>query len=175
MQKIEITAVPLTRDAFNTFGDVVQTEGAEHFGTNAGYAERFHDLARIECSAEGGRPLLSIFRARPFPLPLRVVLPERHPISSQAFIPMGQAPFLIVVADRSREPKLADLRAFITNGRQGINYRPGTWHHPLIAFEAADFLVVDRKGPGEGHDQDYDEIGLTGCEIIVHVDEQVAH
>jgi len=118
MQKIEITAVPLTRDAFNAFGDVVETEGAQHFETNAGYAERFHDLARIECSAEGGRPLLSIFRAKPFPLPLRVVLLERHPISSQAFIPMGQAPFLIVVADRSREPQPADLRAFIANGRQ---------------------------------------------------------
>src|ERR1700741_3097623 len=122
MQKIEITAVPLTRDAFNTFGDVVQTEGAEHFGTNAGYAERFHDLARIECSAEGGKPLLSIFRAKPFPLPLAVKLMERHPISSQAFVPMGNARFLVVVAERSKRPKPSDLRAFVTNGRQGINF-----------------------------------------------------
>src|ERR1700741_2456963 len=104
MQKIEITAVPLTRDAFNTFGDVVETDGAEHFETNAGYAERFHDLARIECSAEGGRPLLSIFRARPFPLPRRIELMERHPISSQAFVPAGKAAFIVVVAERSTKP-----------------------------------------------------------------------
>src|SRR4029077_5302713 len=167
MQKIEITAVPLTRDAFNTFGDVVETEGAEHYSTNAGYAERFHDLARIECSAEGGKPLLSIFRAKPFPLPLTVKLMERHPISSQAFIPMGNARFLIVVAERSRKPEPSDLRAFVTNGRQGINFRPGTWHHPLVSFAPADFLVVDRKGPGQGHDQDYGEVLFDGGDIIV--------
>src|SRR4029077_6610487 len=148
MQKIEITAVPLTRDAFSAFGDVVETEGAEHFETNAGYAERFHGLAQIDCSAEGGRPLLSIFRVKPFPLPLRVELMERHPISSQAFVPMGKTAFLIVVAEQSKKPDPADLCAFVTNGRQGVNYWRGTWHHPLIGFSVADFLVIDRKGPG---------------------------
>jgi len=167
MQKFQLAATPLTRDAFRPYGDVVETEGAEHFQTNAGYAERFHDLARIDCSAEGGRPLLSIFRAKPFPLPLRVELLERHPISSQAFVPMGRAAFLIVVAERSTKPEPADLRVFVANGRQGINYRPGTWHHPLIAFTAADFLVVDRNGPGEGHNQDYDEVRFAGYEIVV--------
>jgi ureidoglycolate lyase len=167
MRKFQIRVAPLTRDSFRPFGDVVETEGAQHFETNAGYAERFHDLAPIECSAQGGRPLLSIFRAKPFPLPLRVELMERHPISSQAFVPMGTAAFLVVVAERTKKPEPADLRAFITNKRQGVNYRPGTWHHPLIAFSAADFLVIDRKGPGKGHDQDYDEVHFKDCEIVV--------
>jgi len=146
---------------------VVEVEGSEHFETNAGYAERFHDLARIECSSQGGRPLLSIFRAKPFLMPLRVQLMERHPISSQAFVTMGNVAFLVVVAERSRAPEPADLHAFITNGRQGVNYRPGTWHHPLIAFGAADFLVIDRQGPGQGHDQDYDEVQFKDWEIVV--------
>jgi ureidoglycolate lyase len=167
MQKLYVPITSLTRESFHPFGDVIETEGAEHFETNAGYAERFHDLARIECTADGGRPLLSIFRAKPFPLPLRIELMERHPISSQAFVPMDKAVFLVVVGERSTKPEPADLRAFVTNGRQGINYRPGTWHHPLTTFTAADFLVVDRKGPGEGHDQDYDEIRFANWEILV--------
>jgi len=167
MQKLYVPITSLTRESFHPFGDVIETEGAEHFETNAGYAERFHDLARIECAADGGRPLLSIFRAKPFPLPLRVELMERHPISSQAFVPMGKAVFLVVVGERSTKPEPGDLRAFVTNGRQGINYRPGTWHHPLTTFTTADFLVVDRKGPGEGHDQDYDEIRFADWEILV--------
>ncbi len=167
MDKIRIPVQSLSREAFQEFGDVVETEGAEHYSTNAGYAERFHDLARIECSAEGGKPLLSIFRAKPFPLPLAVKLMERHPISSQAFVPMGNARFLVVVAERSKRPEPSDLRAFVTNGRQGINFRPGTWHHPLVSFAPADFLVVDRKGPGKGHDQDYDEVRFADRDIVV--------
>ncbi len=169
MRKFQISVALLTQDSFRSFGDVVETAGAEHFETNAGYAERFHDLARIECSAQGGRPLLNIFRAKPFPLPLRVEVMERHPISSQAFVPMGNTAFLIVVAERSKKPEPADLHAFVTNKRQGVNYWPGTWHHPLISFSAADFLVIDRKGPGKGHDQDYEEVQFKDCEIVVDV------
>lgn len=167
MGPIRIPTAPLTRAAFAPFGDVVETEGAEHFRYNDGYAVRFHDLARIECAAEGGRPLLSIFRAKPFPLPLRIALMERHPISSQAFVPMGEARFLVVVAEKSTAPDPADLRAFVTDGKQGVNYRPGTWHHPLIALKEGDFLVVDRSGPGEGFTQDYDEVRFDGAEITV--------
>ena len=49
------------------------------------------------------------------------------------------------VAEESVEP--SDLQAFVTNGRQGVNYRRGTWHMPLIALEAGqEFLVIDRAG-----------------------------
>ena len=102
MDKLRVPVLPLTRAGFGAYGDVVETEGAEHFEYNDGYAERFHDLARIECAAEGGRPLLSIFRAKPVPMPLHIALMERHPISSQAFVPMGEAAFLVVVAERSK-------------------------------------------------------------------------
>jgi ureidoglycolate lyase len=169
MVQLRVPTAPLTRASFAPFGDVVGAEGAENFRYNDGYAVRFHDLARIECAAEGGRPLLSIFRAKPFPMPLRVALMERHPISSQAFVPMGEAKFLVLVAEKSTQPAPADLRAFLTDGKQGVNYRPGTWHHPLIALTESDFLVIDRCGPGEGFTQDYDEVRFDGDEVTVAV------
>jgi ureidoglycolate lyase len=169
MQKLRLPIAPLTRQVFRAYGEVIETEGAERFETNAGYAERFHDLARIDCAAAGGRPALGIFRARPFPLPLRVQMMERHPISSQAFVPMGPATCLIIVAEASARPEPTDLKGFLSNGRQGVNYRPGTWHHPLVVLGPADFLVVDRQGPGKGHDQDYEECRFDDCEILADI------
>ena len=167
MERLQLPLAPLTRAAFAPYGDVVETEGAANFRYNDGYAVRFHDLARIECAAEGCRPLLSIFRAKPFPMPLRIALMERHPLSSQAFVPMGVATFLVLVAEKSAKPAPGDLRAFVTDGKQGVNYYPSTWHHPLIALKEGDFLVIDRSGPGPGFTQDYDEVRFDGHEVMV--------
>lgn len=139
----------LARETFAAFGDVIETEGASAFPINGGNAQRFHDLARLDTSANAGHPMLSIFRSRPVSLPLVIAQMERHPLGSQAFMPLGDLPFLIVVAeDAGGTP--GELRVFLSNGRQGVNYRRGVWHHPLLALHrVSDFLVVDRGGAGE--------------------------
>ena len=143
---------PLTREAFAPFGDVLETEGAKSFPINGGMVERFHDLARIEVAGEG-RPLLSIFRGQPYPLPLKVRHVERHPLGSQAFFPLGEARYVVIVAPPGDTVTPDALQAFIGNGRQGVNYRAGVWHHVLLVLERqADFLVVDRGGPGNNCD-----------------------
>jgi ureidoglycolate lyase len=99
MQRINLLAEPLTRDAFSLFGDVIEKDGAQYFETNRGTALRYHDLARIDTNAEGGRCVISIFHTvQPVMLPLRLRLMEKHPISSQAFIPLDRTPFFVVVA-----------------------------------------------------------------------------
>jgi ureidoglycolate lyase len=88
---------------------------------------------------------------------VRLTLMERHPLGSQAFMPLSRQPYLVVVAeDEAGRP--GALQAFITRGWQGVNYGKGVWHHPLLALgdvgevghvgEAADFIVVDRGGAG---------------------------
>ena len=53
---------PLTSAAFQPFGDVIEARrNRHHFLINNGFAERFHDLARIDVSALGGQPIISIF------------------------------------------------------------------------------------------------------------------
>jgi len=146
--------VPLTADAFAPFGEVIQCEGARHFPINAGTTERYHDLAKI-APGEGGRAIVSIFRGQPRSFPLTIAMMERHPLGSQAFVPMQKRDYLVVVAHSLADSKEPDsLQAFIARGDQGVNYAPGVWHHPLIAVgEVSDFLVVDRQGEGHNCDE----------------------
>ncbi|MDZ7839346.1 MAG: ureidoglycolate lyase [Gammaproteobacteria bacterium] len=146
----QLRAAPLTRESFAPFGDVIETDGARHYPINRGAVERYHDLAAVDVG-DDGRALVSIFECtRPATLPVPVDLVERHPLGSQAFIPVGEAVMCVVVAPPGDALSPADLRAFVTNGRQGVNYHRGTWHMPLVAFRAGQrFLVVDRGGPGD--------------------------
>lgn len=146
----EIEARPLTRAAFAPFGDVIATEGAHHFPINDGTTERYHDLARVQARGDDARVLVSIFRGQPFAPPVDLGPLERHPLGSQAFVPLNGRPYLVVVAPPGEALEVAALEAFLARGDQGVNYHAGVWHHPLIALEAvSDFLVVDRGGPGD--------------------------
>ena len=147
----EIIVKELTHTHFKPFGDIIEvSDRCESVTINDGYATRYHDLATVDVANDEGRPLINIFRGRPRPLPLTIHMMEQHPLGSQAFIPLHQKPFVIVVAlpGKSVEPK--DLTAFITNGYQGINYARGVWHFPLLVLgnEEQDFLVIDRGGEG---------------------------
>ena len=165
MGMLRLQAELLTREAFAAFGDVIETVGSIHRTINLGHAERYDDLARVDVSEEGGRPLINIFRAHPWPEPIRIHSMERHPLSSQAFIPLMDAPFLVVVAAPTERLRPDDLRAFVTNGRQGVNYHRAVWHHALLALApSCDFLVIDRGGAGVNCDEVYfenDEVVLS--------------
>jgi ureidoglycolate lyase len=143
-----LPAVPLTGEAFAPFGQVIECEGHTDYSINGGTSRRFTDLAQLETDANG-RLALSIFRAQARQAPFVATCIERHPLGSQAFMPLNGQPFLIVVAER---PTPDSLHAFVSNGRQGINFRRGVWHHPLLALAAGDFLIADRLGPGRNCD-----------------------
>ncbi|WP_221796751.1 ureidoglycolate lyase [Oceanobacter mangrovi] len=163
---VSLTPQPLTREAFAPFGDVIETEDRDHFTINDGYAERFHNLAEVDLTEADGKPLLSIFRARPRPRPLLVEMMERHPMSSQAFIPLSDTPFLVLVAPAGEAPSPENLTLFRTNGRQGVNFARGVWHYPLLVEKVdQEFLIVDRGGPEKNCDLHYFADGVRG-EII---------
>lgn len=144
---------PLTREAFAPFGDVIELAGSKNYLINLGSTRRFHDLARVDVNEAGGHTLVNVFRGEPRTLPFEVKMMERHPLGSQAFIPLAARPYLIVVA-AAGELDPDGLRAFVTQGWQGVNYARGVWHHPLLALhEVSDFVVVDRGGPGNNCDE----------------------
>lgn len=140
---------PLTRAAFASFGDVVEMAEAHHYPINQGLTERFHDLARIDTGTEGGETIVSLFRSQPRAFPFAITFVERHPLGSQSFYPLQNRDWLIVVAEAGAPPSAGTLRAFRATGRQGVNYARNTWHFPLLVLDPdSDFLVIDRKGPG---------------------------
>ncbi len=141
-----ITIQPITPAAFAPFGDLLTTDGDPDRIINQGLCGRFHDRARLDFS--DGRAGLSLFRSDPRALPCRLDMVERHPQGSQAFIPMTQHPFLVVVApDETGAP--GRPLAFRTEAGQAINIHRGTWHGVLTPLHAPGlFAVIDRIGPG---------------------------
>lgn len=146
----QIVASPLTRETFAPFGEVIETEGAESFSINEGMCRRFHDLARVEAAGPEARVLVNIFRGRPYDLPLRLAMVERHPLGSQAFFPLAGRPYLVIVCPADAEGAPGVPAAFLASGHQGVNYPRGRWHAVLTPIGAGqDFLVVDRGGAGD--------------------------
>ena len=157
-----LTPTPLTPAAFSPFGDVIEARGTGQ-AINDDTCVRFNDLARVE-TVPPGLAGLSVFRAAPRTLPLRIAMLERHPLGSQAFMPLDGRRFIVVAAKSAaggknekgekggwEEPDLESVCAFRTAPGQGVNFHRGAWHHPLIALGEGvrDFLVADRIGPGE--------------------------
>ncbi len=145
-----LPAAALDAAAFAEFGQVIARHDRSSYAINEGSSQRFSDLAQLEADA-AGRLALSIFSAKARQAPFALGVLECHPLGSQAFMPLNGQSFLIVVAAARPDADRPDhglLRAFLSDGQQGINFRRGIWHHPLIALTDGDFLVADRLGPG---------------------------
>ena len=150
----ELALEPLTEAAFKPFGEVITLPAAvpERRGEpiNQGHTERFADLAHIDVAAGNGHAVVHVYRSQPLSLPLSVGIMERHPLGSQAFVPLHARSFVVIVAPPGDAPERAAIRAFLTNGRQGVNLARGVWHHYQVTLvEPSDYLVIERTGPGE--------------------------
>lgn len=149
---------PLTKSAFAPFGDVIEADPATMRLINGGTTERFHALGRVEALGDGAEVIFNIFRGQPRSFPYKVDMVERHPFGSQSFHPLDGRPYLVVVAEDNGGTPCAP-RVFLARGDQGVNYRAGTWHHPLMSIEkVSNFLVVDRLGPGNNLEEYFYEL-----------------
>ena len=147
--KILIKPIKITKKNFSKFGELINTKKRKPIIINNGYAKRFHDLGKIDTSSKKGNPIISIFSAKKRSFPMKINMMEKHPLGSQAFIPMKETTFLSFVAPPADVPELNKIQSFIIPPKIGINYKAGVWHFPLISTEDTNFLVIDRKGNGE--------------------------
>jgi ureidoglycolate lyase len=120
---------PIDAAAFMPFGQLLPPQAPGH-----GRQELFEELQNERASA---RPRLSMATVEPKALPLTAAKMERHVHSSQVFVPVDSAGYLVVVAPHGADgmPDLGKIRAFRVPGDTGLNYRADTWHHPLSALE----------------------------------------
>ena len=158
---------PLTKASFAPFGTVIEADGATQIDINQGTAIRFDAMAGVDVASGDGMPIISLFRGTRRPDPIKIHLLERHPLGSQAFMPLSQHDWLIVVADGNAAgdaPDFSTLTCFRATGQQGVSYDRGIWHHPLLVLKPVqDFLVIDRQG--EGHN--LDEVWHDGPAAII--------
>ena len=153
----------ISKENFKKFGDMITTAGIKPLEINDGYAKRFDGIANLNTKKGNGESTISIFSALKRSFPMKVDMMEKHPLGSQAFIPMKETVFLAFVAPEGDRPDLSKIESFIVPNGIGVNYNAGVWHFPLIATEDMNFLVVDRLGDGDNlvlHDLNKENITL---------------
>ena len=139
----------INKENFKKFGDMITTDDIKPLEINNGYAKRYDGIANLDAKKDDGESIISIFSALKRSFPMKIDMMEKHPLGSQAFIPMKETTFLAFVAPKGDKPDLNKVEAFIVPKGVGVNYNAGIWHFPLIATENMNFLVVDRKGSGD--------------------------
>ena len=110
---------PLTKASFAPFGTVIETDGATEIGINQGTTIRFDAMAGVDVAAGDGTPIISLFRGTRRPDPIEIHLLERHPLGSQAFMPLSQHDWLVVVAHGNTAgdaPDFSTLACFRASG-----------------------------------------------------------
>jgi len=147
--KIIINPKPISKENFSKYGDVITTKDIKPLEINNGYAKRFDGIANLDTSIDGGETTICIFSALKRSFPMKIDMMEKHPLGSQAFIPMHETTFLVLVAPKGGKPNIDEIESFIVPPHIGVNYNPGIWHFPLISTKDMNFLVVDRKGSGD--------------------------
>ncbi|EFO29671.1 ureidoglycolate hydrolase [Roseibium sp. TrichSKD4] len=144
-----IVTEQLDAEEFAPFGEVLEAVGEPTKIINQGLCDRYHDLATLDFTGAGAKAGISLFNSQKRTFPYRLEMIERHPLGSQAFIPMTAEPFLVIVCP-DEQGKPGRPRAFITKPGQAINFHCGTWHGVLTPLsDPGLFAVIDRIGDGD--------------------------
>ncbi len=111
----------------------------------------------LENARSSAKVDLSMARIAPADTPsFSVKMMERHPYSSQTFLPINVSRYLVIVAPDNaiKVPDLNGVKAFVADGHQGITYRCGVWHHGMTVLDkVADMAVLMWCDGGEGDEE----------------------
>lgn len=149
---IKIAAQVLTAALFSAYGEVVEVSGKKGADMNDGRAQRYLQNIHLQ-GHQTHPPELYLSEVSPSSGPIVMQYLERHPRSTQAFLPMRAQCYLVCVclSDAAGNPRQDTLRAFVATGEQGVNYGLGTWHYPIVAIGApALFSVLMWSEDGKG-------------------------
>lgn len=150
-----LSARPLSPKLYAPYGSVIEASDAKRFvSANMGSAKRYDFLAELENLRPQARANLCVFRCSPHKgKTYEAKILERHAFSTQVFLPLsGAGPLLALVALGGDAPDLSTLAAFLVDGSRGISYRPGVWHHPIVALDTESdlaCLVWEDRTPGD--------------------------
>jgi ureidoglycolate lyase len=164
---MSLLVAKLSSGAFAPFGDVLTADdGLGGTVANQGSAVRRDWITSLVNQRPDARANVALFRSTPRQLPFSIQLLERHPASSQLFAPLRVERFVVVVAPTlaNGQPDVTRIHCFVAGPAQAINYRAGTWHHPLIVLDSvADFLMIAYEAQSAG---DCEEFHLSAPAVL---------
>ncbi|WP_323767068.1 ureidoglycolate lyase [Marinovum sp.] len=156
-----ITAQPAAAAAMAGLAELIACDGAPDKLINQDRCGRFHDLAGLDII--DGKPGISLFKSEVFALPFRLEMMERHPLGSQAFVPMSDEGFLVVLAEDD-DGTPGTPRAFVTAPGQAVNIGRNVWHGVLTPLGGSGlFAVIDRIGDGSNLEEHWFD---TAFEVV---------
>jgi ureidoglycolate lyase len=148
-----IRAEPLTPERFSVFGAVLEAGSQARRLVNQGRARRLEGI-RAFLHQPGAMPVVDLYQVDRSYLPFKVSCFERHPLSDQVFTPMACRRYLVIVASDNAlgQPDLSRVSAFVAGPTQGVCYRRGTWHAPMIALDAPALMTMLMWEVGDSRD-----------------------
>lgn len=160
--KNTLHATPISQVAIAGLAELIEATGAPDKLINQGLCGRFHDRASLDIEGAAG---ISVFQSETFAMPFRMEMMERHPHGSQAFLPMQQGEYLVVLAD-DQDGAPHNPRAFIAGPGQGVNIGRNVWHGVLCPLadtstDPALFMVVDRVTNGPNLEEHWFDEPIT--------------
>lgn len=164
-----VPVAPITAESFQPFGRLVAVGATAGASANQGTATRYDFCADLVSTRPAARLNLSVFRSAPRALPFEVRLLERHPCSTQVFVPMSVTRYLVCVAPSGADggPVVAGLQAFLCTGQQAVAYAPGTWHHPMVALDAPSDFTMLAWEDGSALDCEVRELDAASWRLVV--------
>lgn len=116
---------PLTLESFKPYGDYIGPESGGE-SANQGRAFKRSHLTSLVNTRDQALANVATFRVMSKSLPFSLRLLEKHPCSSQLFIPFASnSKYLVIVAhDLNDAPDLSTLKGFISETNAGFNYKP---------------------------------------------------
>ena len=135
----------ISNNNFFEFGDFIHPFDKEPENINTNTTKSYFDLANIEILGKDNKARLNLFDATKRIFPLAIDMLEKHPLSSQVFMPLGNYPFFVIVCPPSAKPDLKNLKIFKVENGSGVNFKPMVWHFPLISIDDAKFITIDKK------------------------------
>ena len=143
---------PLTAAGFAPYGDVLTAP--PRAGERAFYTDA------LTPDGAGTRVSLHVNHVLPSALPFVATRMERHPVTSQTFMPLDASRYLVVVAGRAPDggPEPVSLRGFWSPGRQGVTYRAGVWHHGMVVLDRPARFAVLMWRRADGPDDEFADL-----------------
>lgn len=154
-----IKASRLTPEAFAAFGQVLQGSGGE--------TERKGFAARMENRRPAAKPNMTYMKLIPATGSIRIEALERHEYSNQTFIPLNGTRHLVAACPSTPngDPVISELKVFIAEGSQAVNYFARVWHAPRMPLSDPGEFIMFRWDDGSDSDTE-----LIELDIAINVD-----